>query len=52
MRLTGIDRHAEVTRAFARLADAFAAQGIARPWSEAQRGWLLPRETAEILRRM
>jgi alkanesulfonate monooxygenase SsuD/methylene tetrahydromethanopterin reductase-like flavin-dependent oxidoreductase (luciferase family) len=51
MRLTGIERHAEVTRAFVRLADAFAAQGIARPWSEAQRGWLLPRETADLLRR-
>ena len=50
MRLTGIERHAEVTRAFVRLADAFAAQGIARPWSEAQRGWLLSKESADLLR--
>jgi alkanesulfonate monooxygenase SsuD/methylene tetrahydromethanopterin reductase-like flavin-dependent oxidoreductase (luciferase family) len=51
MRLTGIERHADVTRAFVRLADAFAAQGIARPWSEGQRGWLVTAETAELLAR-
>jgi alkanesulfonate monooxygenase SsuD/methylene tetrahydromethanopterin reductase-like flavin-dependent oxidoreductase (luciferase family) len=49
MRLTGIERHADVTRAFARMAETFAAAGLARPWSEAQRGWLLPREAAEKL---
>ena len=51
MRLTGIERHAEVTRAFVRLADAFATQRIARPWNEAQRGWLLPLDAAEQLGR-
>jgi hypothetical protein len=46
MRLTGIERHAEVTRAFITLREQLAAQGIAPPWNEAQRGWLLPREAA------
>lgn len=49
MRLTGIEQHAEVTRAFVSLADAFAAHGIARPWSEAQRGWLLSADAAALL---
>jgi alkanesulfonate monooxygenase SsuD/methylene tetrahydromethanopterin reductase-like flavin-dependent oxidoreductase (luciferase family) len=51
MELTGIERHAEVTRAFTTLADAFGAHGIARPWSEAQRGYLMTAEMAAILKR-
>jgi hypothetical protein len=51
MRLTGIERHADVTRAFVRLREASAAHGIAPPWSEAQRGWLLPSEIANLLKR-
>jgi F420-dependent oxidoreductase-like protein len=49
MTLTGIERHADVTRAFVTLADAFASHGLARPWNEAQRGYLLPKETAAPL---
>ena len=49
VRLTGIERHAEVTRAFVALREHFAAGGMAPPWNEAQRGWLLPREAAEKL---
>ena len=48
MTLTGIERHADVTRAFVTLADAFAAHGLTRPWNEAQRGYLLPNETAAL----
>jgi F420-dependent oxidoreductase-like protein len=51
MRLTGIAQHREVTRAIVTLADAFAAQGLARPWNEAQRGYLLTAETAALLSR-
>jgi F420-dependent oxidoreductase-like protein len=49
MALTGIERHADVTRAFVTLADAFAAHGLARPWNEAQRGYLLSKDAVEIL---
>ena len=51
MRLTGIERHADVTRAFVELARAFAAEGMARPWNEAQRGWLMTSDMAELLGR-
>jgi alkanesulfonate monooxygenase SsuD/methylene tetrahydromethanopterin reductase-like flavin-dependent oxidoreductase (luciferase family) len=46
---TGIECHHEVTRALGAFAGALAAQGLGRPWNEAQGGWLLPRETAELL---
>jgi hypothetical protein len=49
MALTGIERHADVTRAIIILADAFAAHGLARPWNEAQRGYLLSKDAAQIL---
>jgi len=45
----GLDSHAEVTRAVAILGAAFADHGFARPWSEAQRGYLVPKETAVLL---
>lgn len=43
--------HADVTRAIAALGDAFAQHGLARPWNEAQRGYLLPAATAALLAR-
>jgi alkanesulfonate monooxygenase SsuD/methylene tetrahydromethanopterin reductase-like flavin-dependent oxidoreductase (luciferase family) len=49
MALTGIERHADVTRAIVTLAGAFAAHGLARPWNEAQRGYLMSKETALLL---
>ena len=51
MSLTGLERHRDVTRAIVTLADAFAAQGLARPWNEAQRGYLVTAETADLLSR-
>lgn len=45
-----LKEHAEVARAFAELGDAFAEHGLARPWNEAQRGYLLPNDKVEILR--
>ncbi len=41
--------HEEVARSIATLGNAFEARGIARPWSEAQRGYLLPADQAAIL---
>jgi alkanesulfonate monooxygenase SsuD/methylene tetrahydromethanopterin reductase-like flavin-dependent oxidoreductase (luciferase family) len=51
MELTGIERHADVTRAFATVADAFGAHDIDRPWSDAQRGWLMAADMAALLKR-
>jgi hypothetical protein len=45
----GLQRHDEVARGFATLGAAFAAHGLARPWSEAQRGYLLPADLASVL---
>ena len=42
IRHLGLRRHDEVTRAFAALAADFARHGLARPWNEAQSGYLLP----------
>ncbi|MDQ3653480.1 MAG: TIGR03560 family F420-dependent LLM class oxidoreductase, partial [Chloroflexota bacterium] len=47
--LLGVESHAEVTRTVATLGAAFAEHGLARPWSEAQRGYLLSEEMADIL---
>jgi hypothetical protein len=47
----GFDAHADVARAVAAIGDAFAAHGVARPWSEAQRGYLLPAGMAAVLAR-
>ncbi len=46
----GLAVHADVARAVAAAGDAFATCGLARPWSEAQRGYLLPADKAAILR--
>lgn len=45
----GVERHAEIALAFAALGDAFAARGLARPWQEAQKGYLLPGAMAVVL---
>jgi alkanesulfonate monooxygenase SsuD/methylene tetrahydromethanopterin reductase-like flavin-dependent oxidoreductase (luciferase family) len=49
MARTGIATHRAVTAARASFAAHLAERGLARPWSEAQQGWLLPREQAELL---
>jgi F420-dependent oxidoreductase-like protein len=49
MARTGLERHRDVTLAFAAFAAALAERGLARPWSEAQSGWLLPPEKAHLL---
>jgi alkanesulfonate monooxygenase SsuD/methylene tetrahydromethanopterin reductase-like flavin-dependent oxidoreductase (luciferase family) len=46
----GIDEHCEVTRAVAALGERFTGAGIARPWNEAQLGYLLSAEYATLLR--
>jgi alkanesulfonate monooxygenase SsuD/methylene tetrahydromethanopterin reductase-like flavin-dependent oxidoreductase (luciferase family) len=46
MALTGISSHAAVTRAFVALRAEFADQGIAPPWSEGQRGWMIESDAA------
>lgn len=51
MRRLGLDAHAEVARAVAALGAAFEARGLARPWNEAQRGYLLPAGMAAIVTR-
>lgn len=43
--------HAEVTRAIAAIGEALARHGLARPWNEAQRGYLLPADQAALLAR-
>jgi F420-dependent oxidoreductase-like protein len=47
----GLDRHEETARGFATIAAVLARYGIARPWSEAQAGYLLPAPQAAILAR-
>jgi alkanesulfonate monooxygenase SsuD/methylene tetrahydromethanopterin reductase-like flavin-dependent oxidoreductase (luciferase family) len=47
----GVETHAEVTLAAATLADAFASHGLARPWNEAQRGYLITSDMAGIIAR-
>ena len=51
MQRLGIDRHHEVTLAFAAFAADLAEQGLARPWNEAQSGYLLPAAEATRLHR-
>ena len=46
----GIERHRDVTIAFAELGDLFLRRGIRRPWSEAQRGYLVTAEDAARLK--
>lgn len=44
----GVERHDEVTRAVVTLAAELAEQGLARPWNEAQQGYVLPGERAAL----
>jgi F420-dependent oxidoreductase-like protein len=46
-----LSRHDEVARGFAALATDLAAHGLARPWNEAQAGYLLPAPHAAVLAR-
>jgi F420-dependent oxidoreductase-like protein len=47
----GLARHEEVARGWAAIAMALADHGIARPWTEAQAGYLLPASQAALLAR-
>lgn len=47
---TGAARHCDIAQAFATLGERLQPLGVARPWLEAQRGYRLPAEKAEILR--
>jgi len=51
MERTGAAAHADVTRALAALAADLAERGLARPWQEAQTGYLLPADKAALLAR-
>jgi alkanesulfonate monooxygenase SsuD/methylene tetrahydromethanopterin reductase-like flavin-dependent oxidoreductase (luciferase family) len=45
----GLESHEQVTRATIRIAAEFASQGLARPWNEAQSGYLMSREVAACI---
>jgi hypothetical protein len=51
MRRLKLSRHDEVARGFAALAADLAIHGLARPWNEAQAGFLLSPQHAAILAR-
>jgi len=51
MRQFDLSRHDEVARGFAALAADLAEHGLARPWNEAQAGYLLPAQPAAVLAR-
>ena len=51
MRQLELSRHDEVARGFAALAADLAEHGLARPWNEAQAGYLLPAQHAAVLAR-
>jgi hypothetical protein len=51
MRQLELQRHDEVARGFAALAADLAEHGLARPWNEAQAGYLLPAQPAAALAR-
>jgi hypothetical protein len=51
MRKLELSRHDEVARGFAVLATDLADHGLARPWNEAQAGYLLPAQHAVVLAR-
>jgi F420-dependent oxidoreductase-like protein len=51
MRHLELQRHDEVARGFAALGADLADQGLARPWNEAQAGYLLPAQHAAVLAR-
>ena len=47
-----LQRHDEVARGFAAIGANLAEHGLARPWNEAQNGYLLPGEQAALLARI
>jgi F420-dependent oxidoreductase-like protein len=49
MRHLELERHDEVARGFAELAADLVERGLARPWNEAQAGYLLPAHSAALL---
>jgi F420-dependent oxidoreductase-like protein len=49
MRQLELKRHDEVARGFAALATDLGEHGLARPWNEAQAGYLLPAQPAALL---
>jgi F420-dependent oxidoreductase-like protein len=51
MQRLDLERHDEVARGFAALAADLAEHGLARPWNEAQAGYLLPAQPAAVLAR-
>jgi F420-dependent oxidoreductase-like protein len=51
MRQLELGRHDEVARGFAALAEDLAEHGLARPWNEAQAGYLLAAQHAAVLAR-
>jgi F420-dependent oxidoreductase-like protein len=51
MRQLELSRHDEVARGFAALAADLAEHGLARPWNEAQAGYLLAPQQAAVLAR-
>jgi F420-dependent oxidoreductase-like protein len=51
MRRLELSRQDEVARGFAALAADLAEHGLARPWNEAQAGYLLPAKHAAVLAR-
>ena len=51
MRQLELERHDEVARGFTALAADLAKHGVARPWNEAQAGYLLPAQVAADLAR-
>jgi len=51
MQRLDLQRHDEVARGFAALAADLAEQGLARPWNEAQAGYLLPAQHAAVIAR-
>ena len=46
----GGDQHSAITLAFANIGQRFRDRGIARPWNEAQRGYLVTADRAARLR--
>jgi F420-dependent oxidoreductase-like protein len=51
MQRLNLERHDEVARGFAALAMDLAGHALARPWNEAQAGYLLPPQQAGVLSR-
>ncbi|MEZ4521206.1 MAG: hypothetical protein R3A46_06140 [Thermomicrobiales bacterium] len=50
VRQLGLDEHRVVARSTYRMGQIAADFGLHRPWTEAQRGYLMPGEQARLLR--